>query len=213
MSTKKNELILKTYELLKTTNPEDVKIRTIASACGCTTPVIYKHFEDLDHLILFASVKFLEDYIIELQDIINTNSDPLEMLFSMWEVFSKYAFANAHVFEQLFWGKYKEGLGDTIFEYYQIFPNEWQNLDGLFTSVFFNNEIRERNYMIMHRAAVKGYFQYEDARMLSDLECSLFHGLLIEYQDCYRQQGKAEEGKRVFMKMLHSLVDRYQISK
>ena len=107
---KKNELILKTYELLKTTSPCDIKIRTIAAQANCTSATIYKHFEDFDQLILFASVKFLENYIIDLHKLINEKTDNLEMLIAMWQMFSKYAFENIEVFDLLFWGKYKQNL-------------------------------------------------------------------------------------------------------
>lgn len=210
---KKNELILKTYELLKTTGPYDIKIRNITTACNCTSTVIYRHFDDLDHLIRFASVRFLEKYIVEIQRITNEKTDALEMLETLWEVFAKYAFENIEVFNELFWGKYKENLGDTIFEYYQMFPNEWKDLDGLFTSVFFNNDILERNHMMVHRAAMTGYFSLNDSRMLSDMECSLFHGLMLEYQSKYRSSGTTEEGVAYFMKMLRSLHDHYKIKK
>ena len=53
----------------------------------------------------------------------NESSDPLDMLISMWDSFAQNAFANVEVFELLFWGKYKERLGDVIFEYYQLFPD------------------------------------------------------------------------------------------
>lgn len=208
---KKNELILKTYELLKTTSPEDLKIRAIADACDCTSTVIYRHFDDLDHLILFASVKFLEEYIIDIQKIINEKSDPLEMLTAMWQVFAKHAFQTVDVFELLFWGRYKERLGDIIFEYYQIFPDEMKKLDGLFTSVFFNSDIKERTYVIMHRAAVMGYFVYEDIKMLSDMQVHMFYGLLKEYQTVYRQPGKAEEGAIYYMRMLDALILKFRV--
>lgn len=210
---KKNELIMKTYEMLKTTSPSDIKIRNIAAACNCTTPVIYKYFEDLDHLVRFASIRFLENYIIDLQKSVNTNSDSLDMLISMWRSFAKYAFENVEIFELFFWGRYKERLGDTIFEYYQVFPDKWRNLDGLFTSVFFNNDLKERNYMIVHRAAVMGYFSYEEARMFSDICCGLFHGLLMEYKDSYRDPAKAAEGADRYMEMLMSLIEKYRLKK
>ena len=210
---KKNELVLKTYELLKTTGPYNIKIRTIATACNCTSTVIYRHFDDLDHLIRFASVRFLENYIVEIQRITNEKTDALEMLETLWEVFAKYAFENIEVFNELFWGRYKENLGDTIFEYYQMFPDEWKNLDGLFTSVFFNNDILERNHIMVHRAAMTGHFSLDDSRMLSAMECSLFHGLMLEYQTKYRLPGIAEEGVAYFMKMLRSLHDHYKIKK
>lgn len=208
---KKIELVLKTYELLKTTKPSDLKIRTIAASCNCTSTVIYKHFENLDHLVCFACVRFLEDYIIEFQKIIDENSDYLEMLVAMWKAFAKYGFANIDVFQELFWGKFKANLGDTIFEYYQMFPDNWKNLDGLFTTVFFNNELKERNYTILHRATMAGYFSIDDDRMLSDIECNLFHGLLLEYRDKYRIPGKAQEGAAYFMKMLDALHSHFRL--
>ena len=210
-SNKKNELIVKTYEMLKTTSPSDIKIRNIASACNCTTPVIYKYFDDLDHLVRFAAVRFLENYIIDLQESANSNSSPLDMLISMWDSFAKYAFENVEIFELFFWGRYKEQLGDTIFEYYQLFPDKWKNLDGLFTSVFFNNDLKERNYLIVRRAAVTGHFSLEDARLFSDICCDLFHGLLLEYKDSYRDPAKVKEGAETYMQMLMSLIGRYRI--
>ena len=208
---KKTELISKTYELLKTTSPDDIKIRAIASACNCTSTVIYRHFEDLDHLIRFAAVRFLENYVIDIQKIVNGNSDPLEMLIRMWETFAQYTFENIEIFELFFWGRFKERLGDTIFEYYQFFPEEWKHLDGLFTSVFFNNDLKERNYIIVHRAAVAGYFDLQTDRMLSDISCDLFHGLMLDYKECYREPGKAQEGAAYYMQMLTALIEKFRI--
>lgn len=210
-SSKKTELISQTYELLKTTSPNDIKIRAIASACDCTSTVIYRHFEDLDHLIRFAAVRFLENYVIDIQKIVTGNSDPLELLMKMWQTFAQYAFENVEVFELFFWGRFKERLGDTIFEYYQFFPEEWKNLDGLFTSVFFNNDLKERNYIVLHRATVAGYFDHKTDRMLSDIACDLFHGLLLDYKECFREPGKAAEGAAYYMQMLESLVSKYRI--
>lgn len=210
-ASKKTELIQKTYELLKTTAPDELKIRDIAKECGCTPAAIYKHFEDLDDLIRFGCVRFLEDYIRETLKIINENVDPLQMLEIMWEEFSRIAFQNAEVYLQLFWGRYKSQLGDTIFEYYQIFPDQWQSMGGLFTSTFFNSEIKERNFLIVRRAAAVGYFQYQEAQEISDLQCYLMHGALMDCLETYRQPGMAEAAQSRFMNLLRSTIKHYRI--
>ena len=66
---KKKELIQKTYEILKDVGPEDTKIRTIASKANCTSTVIYRHFNDLDHLLLFASISSWRIYGRSAEDI------------------------------------------------------------------------------------------------------------------------------------------------
>lgn len=210
-SNKKTELILQTYEMLKTTSPEDIKIRGIAAACNCTSTVIYKHFDDLDHLLRFSAVRFLENYIIDIQKDINEASDSLDMLISMWNTFSHYAFENVEVFELLFFGRFKERLGDTIYEYYQLFPDQWKNMDGLFTSVFFNNDLKERNYMILHRATVNGYFSHTNDRLLNDIMCDSFYGLLLEYKEKFRTPGESEKGVAHYKEILMSLIDHYRV--
>ena len=121
---KKKELIQKTYEILKDVGPEDTKIRTIASKANCTSTVIYRHFNDLDHLLLFASIKFLEDYMVDLQKIFNSNMNALDMGVLIWESFSKYAFQNISCFWRPSSGaSIKENLGDHDLRIdYQLFP-------------------------------------------------------------------------------------------
>lgn len=210
-TSKKITLLNETYRLLQTTPPSEIKIRAIAEASKCSTTAVYKHFEDLDALVRLASIRFLEDYIVKIQGVLTEASDPMDILSTTWREFAKTAFHNIDVYLELFWGKYKKQLGDTIFSYYQIFPNEWQYLGGLFTSTFFNNDIKERNYIIVRRAAAMGYFSYDDARKVSDLQCYLIHGVLMDYQECYRDPQKAEEGFGYFMELLESTLKQYRL--
>ena len=209
---KKHELIAVTHEMLKTISPEDIKIRDIAAAANCTSAVIYRHFENLDHLILMASIKFMEKYVIELNEITNQNSiDPLIMELTMWRAFCQNVFPNIEVFDLLFWGKYKKNLGESIFEYYQMFPEGWKHLNSLYTSVFFNSDLKERNTMILNCAAVAGYFTTEDAKLLANLQCDFFHGMMIDYKDTYRQPGVPEKATEIFMSTIESLQNHYRI--
>lgn len=210
-TSKKYDLIRVTYEMLQTSSPEDLKIRDIAAAAHCTSAVIYKHFNDLDHLIMIASVRFLEDYIIELQDITNQSIDPLTVETTMWQAFAKHAFKNLEVFDLFFWGKYKEYFGDTIYEYYQMFPEQWTRLNGLYTVVFFNNDLKERNRTILTQAANAGYFKIEDVPFLADLQCDFFHGMLLDHKSTYRLPGVPEQAAERFMEALLSLQEHYRL--
>ena len=210
-TSKKYDLIRVTYEMLKTSSPERLKIRDIAAAAQCTSAVIYRHFDNLDHLLLISSVRFLEDYIIELQDTTNQSTDPLTVEINMWQAFAKHAFKNLDIFELFFWGRYKEHLSDTIYEYYQMFPEQWTRLNGLYTIVFFNNDLKERNRTILTQAANAGYFKTEDVPLLADLQCDLFHGMLLDHKDTYRLAGVPEQAAARFMEILFSLHEHYRL--
>lgn len=208
---KKLELIEQTYRLLQAVPPSEVKIRAVAEAAECSTTAVYKHFDDLDDLVRIASVRFLENYICRTQAVLSETADPMEVLTITWREFAAVAFENIDVYLELFWGRYKSQLGDAIFTYYQLFPQEWKQLGGLFTSTFFNNEIKERNYIIVRRAAAMGYFCYDDAKLISDLQCYLIHGVLLDYRETYRDPQKAREGFDYFMTLLESTLRRYRL--
>ena len=114
---KKADLIKATYELLADHNPQDVSIRMIAAEAGCTTGAVYRHFDSVDHLLLVASVRFLEAYMVELNDLLRIEDDPRSQHLEMWRSFSRQAFAHVDVFELLFWKASEDEFNDAIFSY------------------------------------------------------------------------------------------------
>lgn len=208
---KKYELVDKTYELLRTHSPSELTIRMIADAAGCSSTVIYRHFENLDQLIMVASVRYLDNYIERLSTIRSSDVDPLDAVRLMWVAFGEEAFSNVEIFDLMFWGRYNDHLSECIIRYYQLFPDRWNATSAAYASVFVDDSIEERNFIANMRAAVAGYFSYDGLRTYSDIQCHTFHSLLIAYQDCYREPGKAEEGLKRFLEMYDLLVEKFRI--
>ncbi len=207
----KKELVQKTYDLLVNEGIESIKIRRIATEVGCTSPVIYKHFEDVDHLIVYASIRFLEGYLYDYKRIMNSAEDYKQVHLELWRMFSEYAFNQIHVFELLFWGKYKERLGDVIFEYYQLFREEMKDFDGMTASVLFSNDVYEREYIMIRRAAALGRVHHGEVEILAKITSSIFLSTLMEYKNKYREPGMAEEGVEKFNSTLKTVMDKYYI--
>jgi AcrR family transcriptional regulator len=201
----------KTYEMLQTEGIENITIRHIGARAGCTSAAIYKHFEDLDHLLTFASIGMLRNYFQEFREIMNGDLNMLDLHLTLWERFACYAFGDVDIFERLFWGKYHALLGDMIYEYYLLFKDEMQGFDGLSASVLFNENLKAREETMLRRAVVTGYFLSDDIPMLTDLGICLFHGMLLDYKDTYKEEGKAQEGAEKFMKTLRSIYDKYRV--
>ena len=208
-ASKKADLIRATYTLLADCSPKDLSIRTIASAAGCTTGAVYRHFDSIDHLLLVACVKFLEDHMVNLNNLIQLDDNPLQQHTEMWRSFGRQAFAHVDAFELMFWEVSSDELSDAIFTYYQEFPESWRKLSGFQAMVFFNSSIEERNLLTLSRCVAEYRFDASTVKMISDMEVCCFHGLMMEYRDCYREPGKAEEGLARFMAMFdyfHGLV-------
>ena len=207
--TKKKELIVTTHELLAKHSPAELTIRSIAEAAGCTSGAIYRHFDNMEDLILLASVRFLEDYVVELGDLMADEKDPLKQHRGMWEAFGHQAFKNVEVFEMLFWSKYESRLMDAMYTYYEEFPDNYRHLSGYLITLFFNSNLRERNMISITHCVASGALPRTNPELLGDLECCAFHGLLMEYRDSYRESGKAEEAQGRFMEMLDLIIESY----
>lgn len=199
---KKADLIKAAYELIAEHDPQDVSIRTIAAAAGCTTGAVYRHFDSVDHLLLVACVKFLEDYMVDLNELLTQNEDPLFQHVEMWRSFGRQALAHVDAFELMFWRANEDALNDAIFTYYQEFPESWRKLSGFQVMLFFSSNIKERNLLTLNRCMAPYKLSQATIDVINELEICSFHGLMMEYRDCYRERGKAEEGLERYMDML-----------
>ena len=199
---KKADLIQATYMLLADSRPQDLSIRAIAAAAGCTTGAVYRHFDSADHLVLVASIKYLEDYMAELNDLLLKDEDPLKQHIEMWRSFGRQAFAHVDLFEMMFWQVGEDALNDAIFSYYQEFPQSWRKLSGFQVMVFFSSSLKERNLLTLNSCMAEYKLKQSTVEMINDIEIFSFHGLMMEYRNCYREPGKPEEGLNRYMEML-----------
>ena len=212
-NTKKRDLVDAAYELLKTTSPKDITARLIADKAGCTNPIIYYYFDNLDHLLLLASARFYEEYLTEVNSIISDeNVSPYDLHMQAWRVFAKIAFSQVEIYDMLFWGKFRCKAGEGLAEYYQLFPERHPNLGGSYSMVFFMDDVVERTYLVLKMAASEGEFPSEGLHMFAEIQCAMFRSVLLEYVNTYRDPAQAQAGLERSMKLLEFLNSLYRIA-
>ena len=181
-----------TSEILQQEGIESVTIRKVAERAGCTSAVLYKHFENKEHLIMLASVRFLEPYIIEfikLSSREDLSSIQIDLL--LWKCFIDEAFRNKPYYELMFFSDHRDMLEDCVYEYYQMFPEVQRRFDGFSASIIFSNNLQERELLRLRRAAHAGVLSLEDAALLSRLTVAVFNGIFTQYsgitaEECYQ---------------------------
>lgn len=179
---RKKEYIQITSRILEEEGLEGIKIRRIAEAAGCTSAVLYKHFQNLDHLIMLASVKLLEPYILKFREVIKrADITSIQMDLILWKFFIEEAFSKKPYYEMMFFGNQQEMLEDYVYEYYHLFPDDVRDIDGFGASIIFSNNLREREYIRLRRAANAGLITMNDAALLSRLATAVFKGIFMEY--------------------------------
>lgn len=211
---RKKQFVETTYAILKKEGSEGIKIRRLANELHCTSTVIYRYFENLDHLVALASIGFLNDYLLDSKNMVNDPlilTDPYSLNLKMWDCLAGYAFQNIPIFENLFFGKYQHSLDELIFEYYQLLPDESrQGFDGYSSSILFTNDIFERDFVLLRKAAVIGTITTQDAEAISQMECYIFHGVLLKYIATYKEPGIPEKAMEEFRWLLQCLAEKYR---
>ena len=106
-------------KMLRESGLASVSIRKVASEVGYNSATLYNYFEDLEHLILFASVRYLREYVASLQKALTNDMSAYDKYRAIYRCFNAYAFKEPEIFHNMFFGKHSDLLGDVLRTYYQ----------------------------------------------------------------------------------------------
>ena len=181
---RKRKYIRIASDILEKEGIEGISIRRIAKEAGCTSAVLYKHFENLDYLITLASIRFLEPYITEFRRVVRLeNISSIQMDLYLWKFFIGEAFRHAEVYWVAFFGKNRDDLESCMYDYYSLFPEIEQEFDGLGASIIFSSNLTEREFIRLRRAVHAGLLTLDSARVLSQLTVAAFTGIFFQDYD------------------------------
>lgn len=214
---KKRQFVNITYDILSKEGISEIKIRRLAQEMHCTSTVIYRYFDNLDHLIALASIRYLNDYLVDFSNLINDPlilTDPYTLNIKMWRCLAEHAYANMEIYEQIFFGNYSSHLAEVIFEYYQLFLDDTRRqFDGFSSSILFNEDLTQRDLVLLRRAAALGTIQSEDIEVLSQIEVYIFHGLLMRYMPRRNEEGISRIVTDEFIGLLENLANKYRLDR
>lgn len=156
-------------ELLKTEGVTALTIRKVATAAGYNSATLYNYFEDLDHLMLFASVSYLRDYANELYQRITPEMSALDRYRTIYMVFNRRSFQDPTIYYNLFFGKASRKLPEVIREYYVLFPEELEGHAPAVRQMLTEGNMYLRDVGIVGELVEEGTIRPENARMLASI--------------------------------------------
>lgn len=181
--TKKNFVLL-TYQKLCENDAAQLTVRDLAKANGCSAATLYKYFDSLEYLITVASVRFLDEYMRQYATILDSDRDFSEIYLAVWELFDHYAFARPDIYYRLFWSKENSIFGSAFQDYFEMFPFKGsEKYTAHYYVILFNENLQERDYMMLRRLENMGHISSEDALFCSYTNPLIAGGLLRECMD------------------------------
>jgi AcrR family transcriptional regulator len=168
-----------TKTIIETEGVSAVTIRKVASMAGYNSATVYNYFENLNHLIFFASLKYLKEYAEALPKYTINSKNSFEYYVNVWKCFSYYSYLRPEIYNLVFFGNFSHTtVNSSIKTYYSIFPEEIGEETKEFLPMFLEENIYLRDYTVLKAAAVEGYFKEEDLHEINEMNVLIYEGML-----------------------------------
>lgn len=190
MSTEKKEIqkrrmmryfIEAATEVIEKEGLEAVTVRKVADMAGYNSATLYNYFENLEHLIFFASMKYLKEYALALPHYLKNHKNALDQYLRVWKCFSYYAFSNPKIYNIIFFESYNNYLMDIIEEYCAIFPEELIAKSKDLISMYLGQNIYEGNKHILKACVKEGCFEEKYLDEINEMTLFVFQGVFSKF--------------------------------
>ena len=167
-------------ELMENEGMESLTLRRVAKRAGYNSATLYNYFKDLDHLTVYASMKYFEDYNRNLARYLADEQDAFQRFLFMWRFFCASAFRHPHAYYNLFYGKYSGELTEIIHAYYEVFPEELGELDDSVLEMLTCGSLVERNCQMLQPVLEGASLSLEERESMNEIILYCFKELLTQ---------------------------------
>ncbi|MGO4889746.1 TetR/AcrR family transcriptional regulator [Anaerobacillus sp. MEB173] len=173
-----NYFIDATAKLLKEEGIKNISIRKIAKEAGYTSSTIYNYFSEVSHLIFFAGMRFMEDYIEDLPKYSAKAKDPLEKYLLGWECFCDHSFREPELYHAIFIADLGEHPEEFIKHYSSIYKFDSLQLPEELEVIMTEQNLSKRSKNVLEKYAEKGVFRKEDIEKLNEITIFIWQGMI-----------------------------------
>lgn len=200
-----------TNKIIEEEGVESVTIRRVADMAGYNSATLYNYFENLNHLIFYASMKYLKDYAINLYDYTKDSKNSLENYINVWKCFSYFCYKRPEIHHLIFFGDFTSStVNDAMKEYYSIFPEELGEESQKFLPMLLEDNIHLRDYKLLQACAAEGFFNEDDLHEINEMNVLIYQSMLSRLIS-KRCNYTVEEAAEKTLKYVHQTLKAYRI--
>lgn len=167
-----------TDELINDIGISNVTMRKIAEKAGYNSATIYKYFENLDHLIFFASIRNTKDYSNNLGAYLRGSRNAMDTFLLVWECFCDHAYMKPDIYKAIFLVDLDKDSEHYISDYYTLFPEEAGDYDDTISNMLWTGNLMKRGMQTIKDCVEEGYILSKDSEKLNDITMYIFEGIL-----------------------------------
>ena len=200
-----------TNKIIEEEGIQAVTIRKVANMAGYNSATLYNYFENLNHLLFFASLKYLKSYAEDLPKYTANSKNSIETYINVWRCFCFHAYSNPLKYNLIFFGEFSHSIyNDSIKAYYSIFPEELSEESKKFLPMLLEDNIHAREYRLLKSAAEEGLIREDDLHEINEMNVLIFQGMLSRLLN-KNNSYSAEEAVEKTIKYIEKTLSAYMI--
>lgn len=204
-------IIEATNEIIDKEGINAVTIRKIASKAGYNSATLYNYFDNLNHILFFASLKYLKDYAKDLPGYTANSKNSIESYLDVWKCFCHHSYLRPEIYNLIFFSGYSHStVNDSIKMYYSIFPEELGDESKKFLPMLLEDNIYARDYKLLKTAVCEGFIKEEDIHEINEMNVLIYQGMLSRLLNNNITCTK-EEAEKITLKYIKQTLKSYMI--
>ena len=174
-------LIHAAQQIIFTEGLANVTLRKVSKLANVNTAILYRHFSDLDELLLFASIDLLKEMTqqyVERKKSTET-TEPFELYMQEWRLFCQSSFQHPECINHVFFGRHSHRLDTLLQDYYELFADELTHLGITLDDLQYCGNLYSTNYLLLTQL-LGSQTDKNALNLLNDVIISYFHQLLLQ---------------------------------
>lgn len=198
------------HQIIESEGIEAVTVRKVSKLAGYNPATLYNYFENLDYLVGFASIKYLQDYHQSLKHDVEPIKEPRARFLAIWECFCFYSFECPKIYEALFFKTPRYSLCEFFEFYFKMFPEELNEHTVDIQEMMKGCSLPTRNMSVLAPVIEAHQIRLPQSELLllNEMMIALFRGKLSEcIVSNWDKDKRIREGKKL-VAFLGWLLDR-----
>ncbi|GAA0739889.1 TetR/AcrR family transcriptional regulator [Clostridium oceanicum] len=166
-----------TQKIIEKESFDLVTIRKVSDLAGFNSATLYNYFKNLDELVYFSSIKYLEDYVHELPSFIKDCENTYEVFINIWRCFCIHSFEKPEIYFHLFFATDNDS-NELIKQYFSLFSDEISKQSKYLLPMFLSENLYDRNLSLLKECINEDFLTSSSITELNEMIVLLYESML-----------------------------------
>ncbi|MDO4265549.1 MAG: TetR/AcrR family transcriptional regulator [Eubacteriales bacterium] len=194
----RRDYIERAYEIIENEGVEAVSIRRMAKEFGCSSTSMYRYFDNIEELIYYANLIYLDVYLKDLDSHESGWKTIWDTHIGIWEGYARTAFHHPQAFNIIFFSSTSRKLTNALREFYSMFPERINIVSPYLQVMLQSTDLKERDKVMTDRCVEAGVIEEKNAERMNHMVCTLYQGYLKGILDYGIQEEEIESQVQQF---------------